>query len=92
MTFQADIFLTVLQSKDIASCMGEKFIDKEKYGETVEKCDYMKMMLLINWIEIMESYYCNNFTSAGNVASPNLVCLTLAQAQELLAKMKTFIR
>tara|TARA_R110000868_G_scaffold132921_1_gene344238 strand:- start:319 stop:600 length:282 start_codon:yes stop_codon:yes gene_type:complete len=88
MTFQADIFLTVLQAKDIAGCWGENFVNMEKNGDDVDKCCYMNLMLLMRWIKIMESYYCNNYTTAGNVAEPNFVCLTLAQAQELLSKIK----
>ena len=90
-SFQNVIVLTVLQSKDFAGCMGEKFLNREKYGETVDKCDYMKLMLLIRWIKIMESYYCNNYTADGNIGEPNMECLTLAEAQELIAKMKSFI-
>ena len=92
MTFQADLYLTVLQAKDIAGCWGENFINVENNGEKVDKCCYMKLMLLILWIRIAESYYCNNFTANGNVSSPNFVCLTLAQAQGLVAKVKALAK
>lgn len=91
-TIQSDIFITVLRSKDIAGCWGENFINKEKNGDDVGKCDYMQLMLLMRWITILESYYCNNFTSSGNVLAPNFVCLTLAEAQELLAKVKSLAK
>jgi len=92
MTFAQDIVLTVLQSKDIAGCWGENFVNQENYGNEIGKCDYMKLMLLIRWIKLLESYYCNNFSSGSNVAEPNFVCLTLAQAQELLAKVKSLAK
>ena len=91
-TFSSDLFLTVLQAKDIAGCWGENFINREKNGDEVGKCCYMELMLLIRWIKILESYYCNNFNSNGNIAEPNFVCLTLAQAQELVAKVKSFAK
>ena len=91
-TFSSDLFLTVLQAKDIAGCWGENFINREKNGDTVSKCEYMTLMLLMRWIRIAESYYCNNFSSGANVAEPNFVCLTLAEAQELLAKVKALAK
>lgn len=89
LTFQDDIFLTVLRAKDIAACMGENFINREKAGEDVECCE-MKLILLVKWIGISESYYCQNFSVNGNI-TPDLPCLTLAQMQELLAKIKVLI-
>ena len=91
-TFSSDLFLTALQAKDIAGCIGENFINREKNGDTVSKCEYMTLMLLMRWIKILESYYCNNFSSGANVAEPNFVCLTLAEAQELLAKVKSLAK
>ena len=89
MTFQSDIQLTVLQAKDYAGCMAENFISREKAGENLECCE-MKLMLLVKWIRILENYYCANFSANGKI-TPALPCLTLAQAQNLLSKMKVFI-
>lgn len=90
-SLQSDIFLTVLQGKDYASCMAISFITKENNGESVDKCCYMKLMVLVRRIQLLESYYCNNFTAQGNVTSPNFVCLTQAQIQVLLGTVKSFI-
>lgn len=89
MDFQSDIFLTVIQAKDVASCQGENFINRENAGEDVECCE-MKLMLLVKWIGIIENYYCENFSANGNI-TPDIACLTLAQAQELLSKIKVLI-
>ena len=91
-TFSSDLFLTVLQAKDIAGCWGENFINREKNGDTVSKCEYMTLMLLMRWIRIAESYYCNNYTANGNVSEPNFTCLTLPQMQDLLAKIKALAK
>ena len=91
-SFAQDIFLTVLKAKDISGCWGENIVNQEKYGSEIGKCDYMRLMLLIRWIKLLESYYCNNFSSGSNVAEPNFVCLTLAEAQELLSKVKSLAK
>lgn len=88
-TFQSDIFLTVLQAKDVAGCWAENFINREKSGEDLGCCE-MKLMLLVKWIRLMETYYCEHFSDHGNI-TPVLPCLTLAQAQELLGKLKVMI-
>lgn len=92
MTIQDDIFLTILQAKDVSSCWAENFIDKAKYGGDDElDCCEMKLMLLVRWIRIIENYYAGHFGANGNI-TPALTYLTLAQAQELLAKIRTMIK
>lgn len=89
MNFQDDIYLTILQAKEFAGCQAENFIQTEANGENLGCCE-MKLMLLVKWIRIFESYYCNNFDANGNII-PTLPRLTLYQAQELLSKIKILI-
>ncbi len=88
--FQDDIFLTVLQAKDTTGIWAENFIQKEKAGEEISRCCQLQLVLLVKWIEIMECYYSTHFSANGNI-TPDYDCLTLVQAQELVAKIKTFI-
>ena len=88
MNLQDDIILTVLQAKNKTGCMATTFIAMEKNGEDVKCCE-RKMMTLVKWIKIMEDYYCLTYLNDRGIV--NLPCLTLAQAQELLAKLKGMI-
>ena len=48
-------------------------------------------MLLVEWISIMEDYYCANDDSNKSKITPALECLTESQALQLLAKIKELI-
>ena len=87
---QDDIILTTLQAKDIAGQWAVLFIDKEKNGESLGCCE-MKLILLVKWIRLMESFYTVYFDANG-LLSPTDPCLTLAQGQLLLAKIKKLIK
>lgn len=92
MQVQDDIVLTVLQAKDYAGCLGQKYIDMEADGNDVSKCCYFRLMLLMRWICILENYYCTNFNANGNIVDPDTSYLTLEQALNLLSKVKAFIK
>lgn len=91
MNFQDDIFLTVLQAKDTSGIWLAEFDTLEKAGETIDRCCYMKLILLVKWIKIMEKYYSDNFNAGYGNVTPDYPCLTLVQAQSLLAKLKKLI-
>jgi hypothetical protein len=88
--FQDDIVLTVLKAKDIAGKWAVCFIEKENNGESLGCCE-MKLMLLVKWIRLMESFYSVYFGDNG-MLSPTDPCLALAQGQLLLAKIKKLIK
>ncbi len=89
-TFQSDIFLTVLKAKDFAGQQAVCFINKEKNGESLGCCE-IKLIYLVKLIRLMETYYCSQYAGdRGAILCPE--CLTLAQGQELLAKIKKLIK
>lgn len=86
-----DIYLTVLQSKCTAGCWAKQLYDKFYAGDNITCCE-KKFMLLIQWIGIMEDYYCNNYdTETQSQITPDYPCLTATQAEQLLSKMKVLI-
>lgn len=86
-----DIYLTVLQAKCTAGCWGKQLTDMASDGINIE-CFEKKFMLLIMWIEIMESYYCLNYDDNMSKITPDIECLTEAQATQLLVKIKLLIK
>lgn len=90
MTFEDEIYLTVLRAKCASACWAENLINKQKYGEDVGCCE-LNLILLVKWIGILEQYWCKNFSSNGNI-TPDYPCLTQAQAQNLVGKLKNFIK
>ena len=89
-TFQSDIFLTVLKAKDTAGQWAVCFIDKEAHGEDLGCCE-LKLTYLVKLIRAMETFYCSYFPNdRGVLACPT--CLTLAQGQDMLAKLKATIK
>lgn len=90
MTFDVDIFNTVLKAKCVAACRAEAIINQSKGGEDVRCCE-LKLILLTKWIEILQNYYCDNFNSNGNI-TPAFTGISQDEAQELLSKLKTFIK
>ena len=91
MTFADDIFLTVLKAKCTSGCWGKQLSDRQNNGDNIE-CDERKFMLLIQWISIMEEYYCQNYdTNNSIIAELDYACLTASEAQALLAKIKLLI-
>lgn len=89
--WQDDIFLTILKAKDTSGIWAANYIAKEKAGETVTECCYMKLVLLVEWIDIMQCYYSEHFNAGYGNITPDVECLTLAQAQSLLGKIKSLI-
>ena len=86
-----DIFDTVLQAKCVAGCWAKQLSDRFYAGDNIT-CDEKKFMLLIQWILIMEGYYCENYdATTQSEITPDYPCLTATQAEQLLAKMKVLI-
>ena len=90
MNWQDDIFQTVLQAKCIAACWSTNLISQELAGGDIACCE-KKLMLLSAWIDQIESYYCTHFNGDYGNITPDYDCLTLAQAQEFLGKLKVLI-
>lgn len=90
MTFQTDIYNNVIYAKRTAACWSTFLISKEQYAESTKCCE-KKLMLLVTWIEILESYYCENFDASYGTITPDFECLTADEAQELLSKLKILI-
>lgn len=88
---QSEIAQTILQGKCVASCWGIDLIDRESAGEDV-KCDEMKIMLLIRWVLILQTYYFDNYNSISGTITPTIDCLTLAQAQTLMGKINSLVK
>jgi hypothetical protein len=89
-TFQSDIILTTLQAKDAAGQWAVCFIDKEAHGEDLGCCE-LKLTYLVKLIRAMESFYSVYFSGSSQIV-PTDPCLTLAQGQEMLAKLKATIK
>lgn len=89
-TFADDIYLTVLRAKCTSGCWAKQLSDRADNGDNIE-CDEKKFMLLIQWIIIMEEYYCQNFNNGSIIALPPITCLAADEAQELLSKIKVLI-
>lgn len=89
-TFQSDIFLTVLQAKDAAGQMAVCFINKEKNGDSLGCCE-LKLTYLVKLIRAMETFYSVYFSGESQIV-PTDPCLTLAQGQEMLGKLKAVIK
>lgn len=85
-----DIFDTVLQAKCVAGCLAKQLSDRLDNGDNIQ-CDEKKFMLLIQWILIMEGYYCDNYDENNSQIIPDYPCLTEVQAELLLAKIKVLI-
>jgi len=90
MQLQDDIILTVLQGKDVAGQMAVCFINKEKNGDSLGCCE-LKLAYLVKLIRAMENFYSIYFNGNG-LLSPTDPCLTLAQGQEMLGKLKATIK
>lgn len=91
MTFQDDIYLTVLQAKDTSGIWLAEIDTLEKSGEAADECCYIKLIFLVKLIKFMEKYYSDSFNGGLGSITPAYPCLTLAQAQSLLEKLKTLI-
>lgn len=85
-----DIFMTVLRAKCTAGCWAKQLSDRFYAGDNIT-CDEKKFMLLIQWILIMEGYYCDNYDENQSKITPDYACLTETQAEQLLAKIKVMI-
>lgn len=85
-----DIFLTVLRAKCTAGCWAKQLYDRFNNGDNIE-CDERKFMLLIQWISIMEEYYCQNYDTNNSEITPDYACLDATEAEALLAKIKVLI-
>ena len=91
MLLAQDIFNTVLTAKCVSGCWANTLVERFDNGDNIE-CNEKKFMSLIQWIMILETYYCNNFDAdtQSNI-TPDYTCLTQAEAEQLLAKLKTLI-
>lgn len=91
MLLATDIFDTVLTAKCVSGCWANILVQRGENGDNIE-CDEKKFMLLIQWIMILEVYYCNNFdATTQSSVTPDYPCLTQSEAEELLAKLKILI-
>jgi hypothetical protein len=91
MLLASDIFISVLQAKCTSGCWAKILSDRSAHGDNIE-CDEKKFMLLIQWISIMEEYYCQNFDTNNSSITPDYACLTATEAELLLAKIKVLIK
>lgn len=91
MTFAEDIYLNVIRAKCTTGCWAWQLTQIAEDGGNTE-CLEEKFMLLVMWIEIMECYYAQNFDSNKSTITPDVECLTQAQAMQLLAKIKLLIK
>ncbi len=89
MNLQTEIFNNVIYAKRTAVCWGTQLINKEKYSEKTGCCE-LKIMYLVELISTLENYYCDNFSDLGTI-TPDYVCLSVVQAEDLLGKLKTLI-
>ena len=90
MVIADDIYLTVIRAKCTAGCWGWQLRQMFLDGINIE-CFEKKFMLLVEWISIMEDYYCANYDESKSKITPALECLTESQALQLLAKIKELI-
>lgn len=90
MTFQTDIYNTVLRGKNTAGCWLECIINKEKYGDDIECC-WNKLILLIQWVEILQTYYFDNWEDEEPI-DPERDYIDSDTAHELLAKIKVLMK
>lgn len=88
MTNQDLIRQTVLQGKCTLACWGANAINQEKGGDDI-KCCLKEMYLLNKWVEILQDYYCQYYESADPATA--FICLTEAEALELVGKVKIYI-
>ncbi len=90
MTNQENLISIVLKAKCTVGKWASALVNKEKYGGDIVCCE-RNMLLLSEWISIAEFYNCQNFGDNGSI-TPDIECLTLAQINELLAKMTAIMK
>lgn len=90
MTFADNILFTLHNAKHYSTDVLEDIIAKKSYGEDVCELEN-KFILLGKWIEMLQGYYDANYDSSGNTITPDFVCLTQVQIEELIAKLKIAI-
>jgi hypothetical protein len=84
------ILVSIYNSNMYASTLVNEIIDYASIGEDVCELEW-KFILLGEWIRILQDFYDNNFTTEGEIVEPPYQTITLAQAEELMAKLKLAI-
>lgn len=86
MTTYQEITAAIASAKTLSITWASKFIANDSYGEK-NGCGPLQLVVLVNWIEILDDYITENFDSDGNAVTPEYDCLTFDQAMELVAKI-----
>ncbi len=92
MASQQDNYIqTILLSKCVSACWAIKLIEQEKAGQDI-KCSETKLMLLVRWIRVLQTYYFDNYSTYAGQITPTVDCLTAAQASLLMAKVNILVK
>ncbi len=89
MTNQDLITNTILRAKCTLACWSDTALKKEGGGENIT-CAVLKMTLLVKWIDVLEDFLCQFYSSADS--STAFICLTEEEALLLVGKVKILIK
>lgn len=87
MTVYNQIFNSIADAKAYAYAMADGIIYEESNGGN-SGCEPLQLVVLTNWIAILEDYLNENFDEDGQPITDPTSCLTLKQALDLVAKIK----
>lgn len=86
MTTYQQIEAAITAGKALAITWASNFINNDSYGEK-NGCGPLQLVVLVDWIEILDDYATENFDADGNAVTPSFDCLTFDQAMLLVAKI-----
>jgi len=87
MIFADKILISLFNSNNYSNTLMNQIVSQKDIGEDVCELE-SKFILLRTWINILQQYYDTSFAEDGSTITPAYPCLTAAQAEDLVAKLK----
>lgn len=86
MTVYQEISAAITLGKTTAMSWADGYIVKVALGDKLGCCE-LQLVVLTEWLDMLENYLDTAFDADGNAITPDLVCLTEAQALLLVGKI-----
>lgn len=84
------ILIALFNANSYSADLASQIVDKSALGEDVCELEW-KLILLGQWIRILQVFYDNNFSQEGEIITPSFHTITLEQAESIMAKLKVAI-
>lgn len=84
------ILIGIFNGTNYSGDLVNQIVDNSSNGEDVCELEW-QLILLGQWIRVLQDFYDNNFTEQGEVIVPAFHTITLVQAEKLCAKINVAI-